>query len=163
MKFFFTEASSSRTVLFCRTGGVFGVAKPTLPLSCTNPLGHASCLFLSADAGRKFFEWEMPFGRKISLRKEKRFPFRGSVSVSGRMLSFGRGGFFSRVISFGRSVVFSELSFLEMSFLLERALLVCKGVTFSADVAGNVFVRDKESGRLANPYSPSASRYSLPF
>ena len=156
-------------MLFCRTGGVFGVAKPTLPLSCTNPLGHASCLFLSADAGRKFFEWEMPFGRKISLRKEKRFPFRGSVSVSGRTLSFGRGvlfctrKFFSRVISFGRSVVFSELSFLEMSFLLERALLVCKGVTFSADVAGNVFVRDKESGRLANPYSPSASRYSLPF
>lgn len=97
------------------------------------------------------------------------FPFRGSVSVSGRTLSFGRGvlfctrKFFSRVISFGRSVVFSELSFLEMSFLLERALLVCKGVTFSADVAGNVFVRDKESGRLANPYSPSASRYSLPF
>ena len=58
------------------------------------------------------------------------FPFRGSVSVSGRMLSFGRGGFFSRVISFGRSVVFSELSFLEMSFLLKRALLVCKGVIF---------------------------------
>ena len=67
------------------------------------------------------------------------------------------------MISFGRSVVFSELSFGETSFLLKRALLVCKGVTFSADVAGNVFVRDKESGRLANPYSPSASRYSLPF
>ena len=90
------------------------------------------------------------------------FLFREGSSISDEACFFARE-IFSRVISFGRSVVFSELSFLEMSFLLERALLVCKGVTFSADVAGNVFVRDKESGRLANPYSPSASRYSLPF
>ena len=96
------------------------------------------------------------------------FPFAGVFLFrEGRSLLDGARFFareiFSRVISFGRSVVFSELSFGETSFLLKRALLVCKGVTFSADVAGNVFVRDKESGRLANPYSPSASRYSLPF
>ena len=91
------------------------------------------------------------------------FPFAGAFLFrEGSSLS-DEACFFARAFSFGRSVVFSELSFLEMSFLLERALLVCKGVTFSADVAGNVFVRDKESGRLANPYSPSASRYSLPF
>ncbi|WP_143394078.1 hypothetical protein [Fibrobacter sp. UWS1] len=124
---------------------------------------------MSADAGRKFFEWEMPFGREISLRKEKVIFLSRECFCFGKDALFRTGvcffarEIFSRVISFGRSVVFSELSFLEMSFLLERALLVCKGVTFSADVAGNVFVRDKESGRLANPYSPSASRYSLPF
>ena len=101
-------------------------------------------------------------GNFITERKGD-FPFAGVFLFRERCSLSDGGGFFSRVISFGRSVVFSELSFLEMSFLLERALLVCKGVTFSADVAGNVFVRDKESGRLANPYSPSASRYSLPF